>query len=452
MKFVSTRNPDGPAVSFAEALFNGIAPDGGLYHPVEEPDLRALVRSLGEDASFVDCAAALIQGLFGEEHDAESARRLALKAFPFQPELRSLGPGMELLELFHGPSCAFKDFGASFLAAAMEDELIRGAGRSYVPEGRAIILTATSGDTGSAVAQAFAGRRNIDVVILYPSGRVSPLQEKQLTTLGGNILALEVQGSFDDCQRMVKEAFADSRLTDHLTLTSANSINVGRLIPQSFYYVYAFAQLKDREEDELVFCVPSGNFGNLTAGILAWHWGMPVSGFIAATNANDVVPRYLESGVFTPRPSVRTLANAMDVGNPSNFERLQHLFGDAGAGTGAGTHPMKGLLSARSVSDAVIAATMKKTWETRGELICPHTAAGVYAAEKYLEAERAENTLVVTLATAHPAKFVEVCRNAVGIEPEMPEQLAHILDRPKESVVVENTVAALSRELLGRYS
>ncbi|TVR71791.1 MAG: threonine synthase [Spirochaetaceae bacterium] len=446
MKFVSTRNPGGPTVSFPEALFRGIAPDGGLYHPVEEPDLRALVRSLGEDASYVDCAAALIEGLFGEDHDAEQARRLALKAFPFQPRLRSLGPGMELLELFHGPSCAFKDFGASFLAATMEEELLRGGGESYIPAGRAIILTATSGDTGSAVAHAFAGRRNIDVVILYPSGRVSPLQEKQLTTLGGNILALEVRGSFDDCQRMVKEAFSDPDLAGRLTLTSANSINVGRLIPQSFYYVYAFAQLREREEDELVFCVPSGNFGNLTAGILAWHWGMPVSGFIAATNANDVVPRFLETGVFTPRPSVKTLANAMDVGNPSNFERLQHLFG------GAGSMPIRGLLTGLSVPDAVIAATMKKTWETRGELLCPHTAAGVYAAQTFLDAERAENTLVVTLATAHPAKFVEVCREAVGVEPEIPERLACLLERPKQSVLVDNTLHALSRELLNRFT
>lgn len=446
MRFVSTRDPHGPTATFTEALFRGIAPDGGLYHPVEEPDLRALIRSLGDDASFVDVSAAMIEGLFGDEYDAESARALALKAFPFSPALRSLGPGMELMELFHGPSCAFKDFGASFLAATMEDALQRGAAGSFASRGRAVILTATSGDTGSAVAHAFAGRSNIDVVILYPSGRVSPLQEKQLTTLGGNILALEVKGSFDDCQRMVKEAFADQELSQRITLTSANSINVGRLIPQSFYYVYAFAQLKDREEDELVFCVPSGNFGNLTAGILAWHWGMPVSSFIAATNANDVVPEYLRTGVFTPRASVQTLANAMDVGNPSNFERLQHLFG------GASVSPMTGLLSGLSVPDPVIAATMKKIWERRKEMVCPHTAAGLHAAEKFLEAERAENTLVVTLATAHPAKFVEVCRDAVGVEPPVPERLARLLDRPKQSVVVESFMEALSRELLSRFT
>lgn len=441
MKFTSTRNPGGPAVSFAEALFQGIAPDGGLYHPVEEPDLRALIRSLGEDASFLDCAGAMIQGLFGDDHTAETARELARRAFPFEPRLKRLEPGMRLLELFHGPSCAFKDFGAGFLAAAMEWELQRGG--QAVPAERTVILTATSGDTGSAVAQAFQGRQNIDVVILYPSGRVSPLQEKQLTAPSENITALEVKGSFDDCQRMVKEAFADPELTGRICLTSANSINVGRLIPQSFYYIWAFSQLKDYAGRELVFCVPSGNFGNLTAGLLAWRWGMPVSSFIAATNANDVVPQFLQSGVFTPRPSVQTLANAMDVGNPSNFERMERLFGSAQA--------MAGLISARSVSDQEIQAVMKDVYEKRGELICPHTATGVLAAREYLQEDQGEDTLVVPLATAHPAKFVEVSRDALGVEPPLPERLARLLEQPKRSVLVENTREALARELLNRF-
>jgi threonine synthase len=446
MKFISTRDPNGPSVSFAEALFRGIAPDGGLYHPSEVPDLRALIRSLGADASFVDCAAAMIQGLLGDEYDAAAARDLAIKAFPFRPELREIEPGIHLLDLFQGPSCAFKDYGASFLAATMEAVLLRRESSATEGTDRAVILTATSGDTGSAVAHAFSGRRNIDVVILYPSGRVSPLQEKQLTTLGGNILALEVDGSFDDCQRMVKEAFADPILRDRLTLTSANSINVGRLIPQSFYYVYAFAQLKERDEDELIFCVPSGNFGNLTAGILAWHWGMAVSSFIAATNANDVVPEFLNTGVFRPRQSVRTLANAMDVGNPSNFERLEFLFGNTGVQT------MKGLMRGVSVTDETIAVTMRDLYRRRGTLVCPHTAVGVHAARGYLAEERAENTLVVTLATAHPAKFVEICRDAVGVEPEIPDRLARLLDLPKMALSVDNTLAALSGILLERFS
>ncbi len=437
MRFVSTRDRSGRDVSFGEAMFRGLAPDGGLYQPTTDPDLRALIRSFGADMSFVDLAGALIQGLFPEEYDAASARDLALRAFPFAPQLRRLEPGVVLLELFHGPSCAFKDFGASFLAASMEEHLkARGE--------RATILTATSGDTGSAVAQAFHGRENIDVVILYPSGRVSPLQEQQLTTLGGNVLALEVTGSFDDCQRMVKDAFVDEALNDRLNLTSANSINVGRLIPQSFYYIYAFAQLKEEVEDEIVFAVPSGNFGNLTAGVLGWRWGMPVSEFIAATNANDVVPQYLDTGVFTPRPSLKTLANAMDVGNPSNFERLQAIFAD-------GMLDINSLISGVAVSDDLIRRTMRDVWERDGELVCPHTATGVYAARERLAAEPGSDATVVTLATAHPAKFVEVSREAVGVEPEIPERLARLLDLPKESVVIEPTVDALRAVLLDRY-
>ncbi|MFW5694055.1 MAG: threonine synthase [Alkalispirochaeta sp.] len=437
MKFISTRDTtERREVSFGEAMFRGLAPDGGLYHAAEDPDLRALVRSFGADMSFVDLAGALIQGLFPEEYDAAGARQLALKAFPFEPKLTSLEPGVVLLELFHGPSCAFKDFGASFLAAAMEEHL-------HARGERAVILTATSGDTGSAVANAFFGRDHIDVVILYPSGRVSPLQEQQLTTLGGNVLALEVEGAFDDCQRMVKEAFVDEELTEHLNLTSANSINVGRLIPQSFYYIYTFAQLKDEVADEIVFSVPSGNFGNLTAGVMAWRWGMPVSEFVAATNANDVVPQYLKTGIYTPRPSLQTLANAMDVGNPSNFERLQEIFS-------AGVLDINSLISGVSVSDQDIAATMKEVWQTTGTLICPHTATGVFAARRRLERERGSNATVVTLATAHPAKFVEVSRSAVGVEPEIPERLARLLSLEKRSVAVQPTVEDLRRVLLER--
>jgi threonine synthase len=437
MKFVSTRNPHGEPVSFGEAMFRGLAPDGGLYQPADEPDLRSLIRSFGADMSFVDLAGAVVQGLFPETYDAASARDLALRAFPFSPALKRLEPGVVLLELFHGPSCAFKDFGASFLAAAMEDDLkSRGD--------RAIILTATSGDTGSAVAQAFHGRDNIDVVILYPSGRVSPLQEQQLTTLGDNVVALEVEGSFDDCQRMVKAAFADPELDDRLNLTSANSINVGRLIPQSFYYMYAFAQLKEQEEDEIVFAVPSGNFGNLTAGVYAWRWGMPVSEFVAATNANDVVPEYLKTGVYAPRPSIRTLANAMDVGDPSNFERLEAVFAD-------GMMDINSLMSGVPVSDQLIGDTMRSVWQEDGELVCPHTATGVYAARQRRDSDRGSNTTVVTLATAHAAKFIEVSRETVGVEPEIPERLARFLSRAKQAVRVSPDLDALRNELLQRF-
>jgi len=437
MKFISTRNKNAKPVDFGEAVLRGLAPDGGLYHPAEEPDLRALIRSFGSESSFVDVAGAMIQALFPQQYDAKAARTLALKAFPFEPRLSRLQPGVVILELFHGPSCAFKDFGASFLAAVMEEQLVQ-------RKARAVILTATSGDTGSAVAHAFHGRDNIDVVILYPSGRVSPLQEQQLTTLGGNVTALEVQGSFDDCQRMVKEAFVDSELQKTLQLTSANSINVGRLIPQSFYYLWAFSQLKEQLQDELVFCVPSGNFGNLTAGVLAWRWGMPVSDFIAATNANDVIPEYLKTGVYSPRPSIATPANAMDVGNPSNFERLQSIFSE-------GALDISSVVSGVVVDDETIYRTMKSVYTDTGEFICPHTATGVYAARRRLAAEPGADVTIVTLATAHPGKFVEVCRHAVGHEPEIPERLARLLALEKRSIVVDNTLNGLRAVLMERF-
>lgn len=437
MRFRSTRGGGGE-VGFQEALLQGLAPDGGLYEPTEEADLRRIIRRFGPRTEFREMASAMLFGLFPDEYPEDKAATIAERAFPFSPVLKDLGNGIALLELFHGPSCAFKDFGASFLATAMEDFLVNS-------DRRAVILTATSGDTGSAVAQAFHRRKNIDVVILYPSGRVSPLQEKQLTTVGENILALEVEGSFDDCQRMVKEAFVDEELKGRIPLTSANSINVGRLIPQAFYYLYAFSRLKGRTAGELVFTVPSGNFGNLTAGILAWRWGMPANAFVAATNANDVVPEFLTTGVYRPRASVQTLANAMDVGNPSNFERLRRIFE-------TGSLAITSMLTGSSVSDEEIVATMRRYHEERGIFLCPHTAAGVTASEKFIRLEMQSQGMVATLATAHPAKFLEVFEDHVGVTPEIPERLARHLEMEKISVKIDNSLDALRRELFTRYS
>lgn len=437
MKFRSTRGHSA-VVDFREALLKGLAPDGGLYEPTAEPNFRETIRTLNAHTPFETIAAQTLSELFPEEYPREKAEEIAKRAFPFSPALKDLGNGIQLLELFHGPSCAFKDFGASFLATAMEDFLLD-------TDRRAVILTATSGDTGSAVAQAFHRRKNIDVVILYPSGRVSPLQEKQLTTLGDNILALEVEGSFDDCQRMVKEAFVDSELSEAIPLTSANSINVGRLIPQSFYYLFAFSRLKLKTAGELVFTVPSGNFGNLTAGILAWRWGMPANAFVAATNANDVVPEFLQSGIYRPRPSVQTLANAMDVGNPSNFERLRRIFE-------TGSLTLSSMLTGSAVSDPEIADTMRRYYEEKGEFLCPHTAAGIAASEKFIRHEMVGQGIVASLATAHPAKFIEVFEEHVGVTPEIPERLARHLKMEKVSVKVENSLEALRAELLPRYA
>lgn len=436
MKFYSTRDAS-RIVDLREAIFSGLSPEGGLYHPVSEPDLRELILRIPSDHSFVDIASELVHALLPETFDEAASRMVCERAFTFQPELRHITDQICLLELFHGPSCAFKDFGASFLAAAMEYLL---AGENH----RAVILTATSGDTGSAVARAFHNRPGIDVVILYPSGRVSPLQEQQLTTVGDNVSALEVNGSFDDCQRMVKDAFVDRELSDRVHLTSANSINLGRLIPQAFYFVDAFIRLRSQIASEVVFCVPSGNFGNLTAGILAWRWGLPASGFIAATNANDVVPEYLASGIYRPRSSMRTVANAMDVGDPSNFERLLEIFG-------ADHQDMRAMVGGESVTDDEIMSTMARYHRSGGLFLDPHTAAGVYAAEQYLEGEGAADASVITLATAHPAKFGEIVEEATGARPELPERLAEAMRRQKRSTRIEPTAEALRAHLLAHH-
>ena len=445
MKFYSTRDKN-EAISYKEAIFRGLAPDGGLYMPGETPDLSELINSFTPDTPFNDIATEITYALLSEELDRDAARRICGRAFDFRPEITALDDNISILELFHGPSCAFKDFGASFLASSMEEFL-------KTDSRRATILTATSGDTGSAVARAFYEKDNIDVVILYPSGRVSPLQEKQLTTLGRNIRALEVKGSFDDCQRMVKEAFLDRELTERLSLTSANSISLGRLIPQSFYYIWAWAQAAATPagRDNLWFCVPSGNFGNLTAGILAHSWGMGNKGFIAATNINDVVPEYLKSGDFNPRASQLTLSNAMDVGNPSNFERMLEIFEES-------HEKMSNLIKEEVISDS-------ETSETIGELLKgmnyesdPHTAVGYLASKRFLA--KVESGVIepgttatgrapriISLSTAHPGKFIEVFEEATGKKPALPSQLLELMELKKESTVIGNTLEEMKAVL-----
>jgi threonine synthase len=440
MIFASTRDSS-RKVSFQEAVFTGLAPDGGLFHPLEKPDLTDLLRTLEGNPSFREIAAAVTAALFPDEIGPAGAEEICSRAFDFAPELHPMTDEITVLELFHGPSCAFKDFGASFLASSMEYFL-------KTQKRRAVILTATSGDTGSAVARAFHGKDSIDVVILYPSGRVSPLQEKQLTTAGGNVHALEVRGSFDDCQRMVKEAFTDPHLSREIPLTSANSINLGRLIPQSYYYIWA--ALQDPSPVPLCFCVPSGNFGNLTAGVLAGEWGLGVEKFIAATNINDVVPEYLKHRVFTPRPSVKTYSNAMDVGNPSNFERLLAIFENEWS-------LMRNTLEEEVVTDEETSETIRRVYRETGTFLDPHTAVGYLAAERYLRrsgndgARRDKPRRVITLATAHPGKFREIVEEATGETVSLPPQLEAVLKLEKKSTVIENTKEALSDFLGGNF-
>lgn len=435
MKFVSTRNGKKP-VSFREAVFSGLAPDGGLYIPTEQPDLRARIGAFSKKNTFQEIAEALSGDLIGEELSREAVRRVSERAFTFEPALQPLEEGLTLLELFHGPTCAFKDFGASFLAAVMEEFLLQ-------ESRQAVILVATSGDTGSAVARAFHRKDSIDVVILYPSGRVSTLQEQQLTTLGGNVTALEIQGSFDDCQRLVKEAFVDSRLRESLVLSSANSINLGRLIPQAFYYIYGVCRLERATEEQLLICVPSGNFGNITAGVYAWQWGMPVDGFIAATNVNDVVPEYLMTGEFRPRRSQKTLSNAMDVGNPSNFERLSIMFEGS-------VDKMRKWIRGVRITDQETRETMSQVYRDTGVLIDPHTAVGVLASRRY----RRDSGFVghiLTLATAHPGKFVDIVQEATGVTPDLPATLEDALSKKKQATTLTASLEVLREFLLAHY-
>ena len=400
--------------------------------PETVPDLKDLINSFTPETAFNEIASTITHALLSEELDRQACERICSRAFDFIPRLADVENNISVLELFHGPSCAFKDFGASFLASAMEEFL-------KTDSRKATILTATSGDTGSAVARAFYEKENIEVIILYPSGRVSPLQEKQLTTLGKNIRALEVKGSFDDCQRMVKEAFLDRELSEKLNLTSANSISLGRLIPQSFYYIWAWAQASAGNRENLWFCVPSGNFGNLTAGIMAHGWGMGNKGFIAATNINDVVPEYLKSGEFTPRASKLTLSNAMDVGNPSNFERMLEIFENS-------HEKMSDLILEEVITDTETKETINMLLNDKNYQSDPHTAVGFLASQRFLE-KAASGTVkagadprIISLSTAHPGKFTEVFEEATGKKPTLPERLASVMELEKVSTVVGNTL------------
>jgi threonine synthase len=402
MHFVSTRG-QAPAVGFREALFAGLAPDGGLYVPeslpaIEFEDLR--------DASLVEVGTAIAFRFVGREMARADLARLLGDALNFPIPLALVGD-RAVVELFHGPTFAFKDVGARVMARLM----------AHFNEGAPLtVLVATSGDTGSAVAQAFHGLDGIRVVVLFPEGAVTPVQEAQFTTLGGNVTAVAVAGTFDDCQRVVKEAFADQALRERTRLTSANSINIGRLLPQTFYYAHA-ALASSRP---VIFSVPSGNFGNLTAGLMAWKMGAPVRHVVAATTVNDTVPRYLRSGRYEPRPSIATLANAMDVGHPSNAERLRWLFEDDVVAMGQ-------MVTASVHTDADVQRTIREVFEKFGYVCDPHTAIA-YAG---LDAFEDVDAPTAFLATAHPAKFKETVEPLVRAHIPLPTELAEAMARPR---------------------
>ena len=420
MKYLSTNNP-GHQVDLKEAILRSLPPDNGLYMPNTLPTLGADFWGKWRDLSFGEIGFAVADAFFGEDVPEENLREIVDGTLTFDAPVVTLAPGDHILELFHGPTLAFKDFGARFMARLMA-HLTRGEDRELT------VLVATSGDTGGAVASAFHNVPGTRVIILYPKGKVSGLQEKQLTALGGNITALEIDGTFDDCQALVKKAFLEREVAERMNLTSANSINLSRLVPQSFYYIHAARQLA--EDVKPVFVVPSGNFGNLTAGLLAKQLGLPVGHFIAATNRNDVVPAYLETGTYTPRPSVATISNAMDVGAPSNFVRMSALFGNS-------WESMKSGVSGMSFSDEETRAAIREVKSLHGYKVCPHTAVGWLAAKQWHATHPGSST--ITLATAHPAKFPDVMDEELGKGAvTVPERLAILANKEKVAISLSN--------------
>ncbi|UZR95571.1 threonine synthase [Chondrinema litorale] len=414
MKYYST-NHKAPLATLKDAVIRGLAPDKGLYMPESIPTLPESFFKDLHKKSLPEIGFTVANGLFGDDVEKTALKKLTEETLNFEIPLVKLSEQVYSLELFHGPTCAFKDVGGRFMARMLAYFTQNNDKDIYV-------LTATSGDTGSAVASGFYNVPGIKVIILYPKGKVSHIQEQQLTTHGKNITALEIDGTFDDCQKLVKEAFNNEQLRNDFMLTSANSINLARFLPQSFYYYHAVAQLGEDAKD-IVFSVPSGNFGNLTGGLFAWTSGLAIKRFIAATNVNDIVPEYLESGEFNPRPSIKTLANAMDVGNPSNFARMLDLFKND-------HDKMAAFITGYTLDDEGIKSYLKAIYEKHNYIADPHGAIGYAALEKLLQ----PNETGIFLETAHPAKFIDTTEEVLGKKIDIPERLELYLKKKKEAV------------------
>ncbi|WP_276374026.1 threonine synthase [Chryseolinea sp. H1M3-3] len=421
MKFYSTNNPE-LKVDLKQAVTQGLAPDNGLYMPELIPVLPTAFFETIAQKSFQEIAFEVANSLIGDDIPKSELKRIVEHTIQFDAPLVLIEKDAYALELFHGPTLAFKDFGARFMSQLL-------GYFAQQQEKEIIILVATSGDTGSAVANGFLGVPGTKVVVLYPSGKVSEIQEKQFTTLGQNVTALEITGTFDDCQRMVKQAFLDTDLTKKYFLTSANSINIARLIPQSFYYFYAYAKLPDHKRP-VIFSVPSGNFGNLTGGLLAKRMGLPIHKFIASTNINDVVPQYLLSKTFNPRASRQTISNAMDVGNPSNFVRMLDLFqGDFDL--------LANEIVGYSFTDEETQKAMREVFSRNKYVMDPHGAVAYLGLKKYLGEHKLE-AYGIFAETAHPAKFKEVVDETLKTTVQIPSVLDKFLKHPKKSYALSN--------------
>ena len=412
-------NKKSPNVSFQEAVVNGLAPDKGLYFPENiTPLSKDFIDNIG-NYSNEEIAYEAIKQFVGDEIPTEILKRIISETLSFDFPVVQIEENVSTLELFHGPTMAFKDVGARFMARCL----------GYFNrnnDNEITVLVATSGDTGGAVADGFLGVKGVDVVILYPSGKVSDIQEKQLTTLGQNITALEVDGVFDDCQDMVKTAFLDDDI--NRVLTSANSINVARWLPQMFYFFFAYKQVYKQQKD-IVFSVPSGNFGNICAGIMAQKLGLPIKHFVASTNINDTVPNYLVNGTYEPKPSKSTISNAMDVGNPSNFIRIQELFTN-------NIETLKNSFSSFSFTDDKTREAMELIHKKSGYIADPHGAVGYLGAKEYQKEN--PDTLSIFLETAHPVKFLDIVENTLNIQVAIPEQIKSVIDKEKSAIKISN--------------
>ncbi len=447
MKYYST-NGNAPIADLQKAVVKGLAEDRGLYMPEEIYTLpKAFINDM-PGMKFQDIAYNVAQNFFGDDVDGDALQDIVYDTLSFDCPVVKVTENIYALELFHGPTLAFKDVGARFMARLLGYFLRMGSRGETATNGTVNVLVATSGDTGSAVANGFLGVEGIRVYVLYPKGKVSPIQECQFTTLGKNITAIEVDGVFDDCQALVKSAFMDEELNKHMKLTSANSINVARFLPQAFYYFNAYARMKALGlVDELVMCVPSGNFGNICSALFGHEMGLPIKRFIAANNANDVFYNYLQTGKYEPKASVQTLANAMDVGDPSNFARILNLYSKNNALTPEATHHrITNLISGATYSDEQIKETMRKCYSETDYVLDPHGACGFRALQENLK----PGEIGVFCETAHPAKFKEKVDDILGIDIEIPARLRAFMEGEKQSVELSKDFADFKAYLMNQ--
>lgn len=434
MKYYST-NKQAPIANLSKAVVKGLAEDRGLYMPERINKLPKEFFDNIEKLSFQEIAYHVADAFFGKDVEAEALKKIVYDTLAFDCPVVKVSDNIYSLELFHGPTLAFKDVGARFMARMLQYI----ASRETADNSKTVnVLVATSGDTGSAVANGFLGVEGIHVYVLYPKGKVSKIQESQFTTLGKNITAIEIDGVFDDCQALVKNAFMDEELNKHMKLTSANSINVARFLPQAFYYFNAYARMKEQGlADNLVVCVPSGNFGNITAALFGHAMGLPIKRFIAANNANDIFYKYLKSGKYEPKPSIQTLANAMDVGDPSNFARILDLYGNS-------HERITSLISGATYSDERISETMQECYKSSGYILDPHGACGYQALKELLKPDETG----VFCETAHPAKFKEKVDEILNTNIEIPERLAAFMRGTKLSIPMSKDFETFKKFLM----